>query len=460
MSFRRTWKAHILHTFVRQYSNRNVLKLHERGMFEDIFPETSSDEVTDLLNAKPQCVYAGFDPTASSLHLGNLLVLINLLHWQRGGHKVIALVGGATGRIGDPSGHTTDRLELQSTIVNSNVHSIRENIQRIFSNHKQYLWDKDASTRKLTPAMIIDNADWYSEQNVVEFVSRVGRHFRLGTMLSRHSVQSRLSSEAGMSFAEFCYQVFQAYDWLHLLQRYDCKFQVGGSDQMGNIVSGHDLISRVADTRVYGFTLPLVTTESGHKFGKTAGNAVWLSADKSSPFELYQFFVRCRDSEVERLLKLFTFETLGTIENIMRKHQRNPEQRTAQKKLAEQVMLLVHGEEGLEAALKATSALYDQTAESLVQLTAEDISNVFQGAKICDLLLQPGTTTLDLSLQAGCFTSERDAVRIISAGGFYINYQRVTKIDEVLTQAAHILPNNVTLIRVGKKNYYVVRWLK
>ncbi|PNF40698.1 Tyrosine--tRNA ligase, mitochondrial [Cryptotermes secundus] len=279
-------------------------------------------------------------------------------------------------------------------------------------------------------------------------------------MLSRHSVQSRLSSEAGMSFAEFCYQVFQAYDWLHLLQRYDCRFQVGGSDQMGNIVSGHDLISRVADTRVYGLTLPLVTTESGHKFGKTADNAVWLNADKSSPFDLYQFFVRCQDSEVERLLKLFTFETLGSIENIMRKHQRNPELRTAQKRLAEQVMLLVHGEEGLEAALKATSALYDQTAESLAQLTAEEISNIFQGAKICDLLLQPGTTTLELSLQAGCFTNERDAVRIISAGGFYINYQRVTKIDEVLTQAAHILPNNITLIRVGKKNYYVVRWLK
>lgn len=459
MPFRRMWRVGGLNRFVRLYSNRNILKLHERGMFEDIFPETSNHEVTDLLNARPQCVYAGFDPTASSLHLGNLLVLINLLHWQRGGHKVIALVGGATGRIGDPSGHTMDRPELQSAVVNANVCSIKENIQRVFSNHEHYLWDKHASTRTLTPAIIVDNLDWYSEQNVVEFLSRVGRHFRLGTMLSRHSVQSRLS-EVGMSFTEFCYQVFQAYDWLHLLQRYDCRFQVGGNDQMGNIVSGHDLISRVADTRVYGLTLPLVTTETGHKFGKSAGNAVWLNADKSSPFELYQFFVRCKDSEVERLLRLFTFESLGSIENLMRRHQKNPELRTAQKKLAEQVTLLVHGEEGLETALKATSALYDQTAESLMELTAEDISRIFEGAKVCDLLLQPGTTVLDLALQAGCFTSERDAVRIISAGGFYINYQRVSKIDEALTEAAHILPNKVTLIRVGKKNYHVVRWLK
>jgi tyrosyl-tRNA synthetase len=353
-----------------------------------------------------------------------------------------------------------DRLELQSAVVNANVSSIKENIQRVFRNHEQYLWDKHSSTRTLTPAMIVDNHEWYSEQNVIEFLSRVGRHFRLGTMLLRHSVQSRLSSEVGMSFTEFCYQVFQAYDWLHLLQRYDCRFQVGGSDQMGNIVSGHDLISRVACTTVYGLTLPLVTTETGQKFGKSAGNAVWLNADSSSPFELYQFFVRCKDSEVERLLKLFTFESLGSIENLMRKHQKNPELRTAQKKLAEQVTLLVHGDEGLETALKATSALYDQTAESLMELTAEDIGKIFEGAKVCDLLLQPGTTILDLAMQAGCFTSERDAVRIISAGGFYINYQRVSKIDEVLTEAVHILPNNVTLIRVGKKNYHVVRWLK
>ncbi|KDR12986.1 hypothetical protein L798_13192, partial [Zootermopsis nevadensis] len=406
-----------------------------------------SQEVIDLLNARPQCVYAGFDPTASSLHVGNLLVLINLLHWQRGGHKVIALVGGATGRIGDPSGHTVERPELQSTLVRTNVRSIEENIRQIFTNHEQYLWKKHASSRTLTPAKIVDNLDWYSEQNILEFVSRVGRHFRLGTMLLRHSVQSRLSSEAGMSFTEFCYQVFQAYDWLHLLQRYDCRFQVGGSDQMGNIVSGHELISRVTDIKVYGLTLPLVTTESGHKFGKSAGNAVWLSADKSSPFELYQFFVRFDNSFTGNTVHIMTSLQLCWLTYVFLQI---PELRIAQKKLAEQVLLLVHGEEGLEIALKATSALYDQSAKSLLELRAEDIGSMFEGAKVCELLLQPGTTTLDVAMQAGCFASERDAVRIISAGGFYINYQRVTKIDEVLTEAAHILPNNVTLIRVGK----------
>ncbi|PSN31760.1 Tyrosine--tRNA ligase [Blattella germanica] len=403
MLLRRMWRTHMLNKCVRHYTNRNVLKLHERGMFEDIFPDNSNQVVTDLLNSKPQCVYAGFDPTADSLHIGNLLVLINLLHWQRAGHSVVALIGGATGRIGDPSGRTSDRPQLKSSTVTENVNSLKKNIKQIFDNHNQYIWRKGDDC--LVEPIIVDNLQWYSEQNVIEFISQIGRHFRMGTMLSRQSVQSRLSSETGMSFTEFCYQVFQAYDWLHLFHKYNCRFQIGGSDQMGNIVSGHDLISRVTDEQVYGLTLPLVTTETGNKFGKSEGNAIWLNAEKSPPFDLYQFFVRCRDSEVENYLKLFTFESLSNIQKIMRKH----------------------------------------------ELGAQEIISVFSGAKICELLLQPGTTTLDVALRAGCFTNERDAVRIISAGGFYINHQRITKTDEVITHAAHILPNNISLIRVGMK---------
>lgn len=459
MVLRKMRRTHILKYCIRHFTNRNILKLHERGMYEDIFPGNSNQEVIDILNSKPQCVYAGFDPTADSLHIGNLLVLMNLLHWQRAGHRVIALVGGATGRIGDPSGRSTDRPELESLFIKENVISLKKNIEQVFDNHDRYIWRKEGD-QTLSEPMIVDNLEWYSDQNVIDFVSKVGRHFRLGTMLLRHSVQSRLKSEVGMSFTEFCYQIFQAYDWLHLFRKYKCRFQVGGSDQMGNIVSGHDLISKAEDVQVYGLTLPLVTTETGHKFGKSEGNAIWLSAEKSPPFDLYQFFLRCRDTEVEHLLKLFTFEKLSNIEEIMRKHKKQPEHRIAQRKLAEKVTLLVHGEEGLQSALRATAALYEQTIDSLVQLGEQEISRVFAGAKKCELLLQPGTTTLEVALRAGCFTNERDAVRIISEGGFYINHQRVTKTDEVLTQSAHILPNNVTLIRVGKKNYYVVRWLK
>ncbi|KAJ9573884.1 hypothetical protein L9F63_008744 [Diploptera punctata] len=453
------WGTHILKYCIRHYTNRNMLKLHERGMYEDIFPGNSNTEVIDVLNSKPQRVYAGFDPTADSLHIGNLLVLMNLLHWQRAGHRVIALIVDVSLLIGDPSGRTTDRPVLESLFVNDNVISLKKNIEQIFDNHDKYIWRKEGD-QTLPEPLIVDNLDWYSDENIVEFISKIGRHFRVGTMLLRHSVQSRLNSEAGMSFTEFCYQVFQAYDWLHLYRKYNCRFQVGGSDQMGNIVSGHDLISRAENVQVYGLTLPLVTTETGHKFGKSEGNAVWLNADKSPPFELYQFFLRCRDTEVEKLLKLFTFEKLSNISEIMKKHQKQPELRIAQKKLAEKVTILVHGEAGLQSALSATSALYEQNVNSLVQLGEREISSVFSGAKTCDLMLHPGTTTLELAMRAGCFTNERDATRIISAGGFYINHQRVTNIEEVLTHSAHILPNNVTLIRVGKKNYYVVRWLK
>nr|CAD7430564.1 unnamed protein product [Timema monikensis] len=385
----------------RCFTNRNMLKLKERGMLQDIFPDNSSQEIIDLLNSGQQCVYAGFDPTAQSLHIGNLLVLVNLLHWQRAGQRVVALVGGATGLIGDPSGRTNERIALDPSFLNA-----------------------------------------------VDLVGQIGRHFRMGTMLSRHSVQSRLASEGGMSFTEFCYQIFQAYDWLQLLQKYDCRFQVGGNDQMGNIMSGHDLISRLTKTKVYGLTLPLITSESGDKFGKSSGSAIWLDSRKTSPFQLYQFFIRVKDSDVGKLLKLFSFEPPGTIDEFVQKHQTKPELRIAQKKLAEQVTLLVHGEEGLRSALQSSATLYEGSLEALGKLNTSELSHMFEGATVCELLLEPGTTLLDLALRAKCFATEGDARRIISAGGFYINQQRAMNIDEVLSATTHILPNNVSLVRV------------
>nr|CAD7439483.1 unnamed protein product [Timema bartmani] len=423
-----------------------MLKLKERGMLQDIFPDNSSQEIIDLLNSGQQCVYAGFDPTAQSLHIGNLLVLVNLLHWQRAGQRVVALVGGATGLIGDPSGRTNERIALAPSSVNENSASIVENIRRIFNNHEQYFWKKGD---KLHEIRIVNNYEWYSKLNAVDLVGQIGRHFRMGTMLSRQSVQSRLTSEGGMSFTEFCYQIFQAYDWLQLLQTHDCRFQVGGNDQMGNIMSGHDLISRLTKIKVYGLTLPLITSESGDKFGKSSGSAVWLDSRKTSPFQLYQFFIRVKDSDVGKLLKLFSFEPPGTIDEFVQKHQTKPELRIAQKKLAEQVTLLVHGEEGLHSALQSSATLYEGSLESLGKLNTSELSHLFEGATVCELLLEPGTTLLDLALRAKCFATEGDARRIISAGGFYINQQRATNIDEVLSTTTHILPNNVSLVRVG-----------
>ncbi|XP_061377374.1 tyrosine--tRNA ligase, mitochondrial isoform X2 [Danaus plexippus] len=410
----------------RYSSSRNILRLSERGMYQDMFPKTAANEILDILNGSPQCVYAGFDPTARSLHVGNLLVIINLLHWQRGGHNVIALVGGATGFIGDPSGRSSERTALQEEILRKNLAGIKNNLETVFENHKKYIWTEDEN--KLKPPIILNNEEWYRNIDSIRFVSEIGRHFRMGTMLLKQSVQNRINSD------------------------------IGGSDQMGNISAGHELISRTAKKNVYGLTLPLVTTEEGDKFGKSAGNAIWLDATMTSPYSMYQFFIRTKDSDVEKLLKLLTFYSLGEIKDIMYKHTQHPEQRYPQQCLAEQLVTLVHGEEGLERARRATEAIFSKDVKSLVSLTSTELQQVFEGASTVPLLLSPGITVLELGLKAKCFATEGDAMRIIQAGGFYINHQRMKKIDEVITESAHILPNHTSLLRVGKRNYYIVKW--
>ncbi|XP_045772347.1 tyrosine--tRNA ligase, mitochondrial [Maniola jurtina] len=449
-------KVYLRRTSRRYASSRNILKLSERGMYQDLFPNTAANEIINLLNKSPQCVYAGFDPTADSLHVGNLLVIINLLHWQRGGHNVIALLGGATGYIGDPSGKSTERTALPQDVLQNNINCIKSNLEQVFENHKKYIWSEDGN--KLKPINIVNNETWYREIDSIRFISEIGRNFRMGTMLLKQTVQNRINSDIGMSFTEFAYQIFQSYDWLHLLKEYDCRFQIGGSDQMGNISAGHDLISKTAKQNVYGLTLPLVTTEEGDKLGKSAGNAIWLDGKKTSPYSLYQYFIRTKDADVEKLLKLFTFYSLGEIKDIMYKHKQHPEQRYPQQCLAEQLTTLVHGEEGLSMARKTTEAIYSKDVKSLVSLSQKDMQLVFEGATIVKLLLSPGITVLELGLKAKCFPTESDAIRIIQAGGFYINHQKIKKIDEVITESAHILPNLVSLLRVGKRNYYIVKW--
>lgn len=291
-------------------------------------------------------------------------------------------------------------------MVNHNLACIGSQIAHIFENHQQFLWEKRGHSGALKPVAVVNNADWYRELNFVQFISSVGRHFRMGSMLSRASVQSRLQSEGGMSFTEFTYQIFQAYDWLHLLKEHTCRFQLGGSDQMGNIMSGHELISRVERKDVYGITLPLITNEEGDKFGKSAGNAVWLSGDKTSPYALYQFFVRTPDTEVEKLLKLLTFLSLDEIRSVMARHQRTPELWEAQKRLAQELTLLVHGKTGLKKAEDISSALYSGNVEALGELEVKDIRQTFGGAPVVEILPEPGMTVLQVALRAKCFPTE------------------------------------------------------
>ncbi|XP_076160626.1 tyrosine--tRNA ligase, mitochondrial isoform X2 [Ptiloglossa arizonensis] len=366
----------------RLHTTKFVIDAENRQLYENVFPNIYMENIKKLWNSPPQCVYAGFDPTAESLHIGNLLVLINLLHWQRCGHQVIILLGGATGLIGDPSFRKTERVEIENVVLEENLKSIQNDIKNIFENHKRYFYNRK---KNLIPIIIHNNLEWYNNMNMLSFIKDIGKYFRMGTMLGRNSVESRLQSDIGMSFTEFSYPLLQGYDWLHLQRTYKCNFQIGGQDQMGNIMSG--------------------------------------------------------------------------IKDIVKNHFLNPELRNAQNILAEEVTLLVHGEEGLVAAKRASSILYSKSIESLSRFNANELLQILEGATLVDILSEPGINIYELALKAKCFKTEQEAKRIISSGGFYVNYQKITNIDEIVVPGVHILSNNVTLLRVGKKSYFIVRWL-
>ncbi|XP_041111219.1 tyrosine--tRNA ligase, mitochondrial [Polyodon spathula] len=441
-------------------SESGVLSLlSKRGILKDAFPDTAGQlQLPMLLESGSQTVYCGFDPTAESLHVGNLLAIIGLLHFRSAGHNAIALIGGATAQIGDPSGKAREREPLSEKSIETNTRGIRDCLERVFTNHE--LYSPRNSKKPLGTVNILNNATWYRGRDVVEFLSTVGRHFRMGTLLSRHSVQSRLKSAEGMSLTEFSYQIFQAYDFYHLNQHYDCRIQLGGTDQLGNLMSGYELIHKVTEQQVFGLTIPLVTTSTGDKLGKTAGNAVWLNREKTSPFELYQYFVRQLDSNAERYLKLFTFLPLPEIEHIMDQHGREPEKRGAQKRLAAEVTKLVHGKEGLESAKRCTNALYQGSLDALEKMTDEELQELFREAPFYELLLEPGTSVLDMCRKASAIPDGARGYQMITDGGVWLNHARVTSPEQVLIPGQHILNNGLTLIRIGKKNFYIVKWLR
>lgn len=286
-------------------------------------------------------------------------------------------------------------------------------------------------------------------------------------MLAKESVKRRLESvksdpSGGMSLSEFTYQAFQAYDWLHLSQNYDCLVQLGGHDQMGNISAGHDLIKRVTGKESYGLLLPLLTNDAGQKLGKSDGNSVWLLNNLTGAFEFYQYFLRIPDSQVEQMLNYFTFMPSHHIKDVVKSGQRHPEKREAQQKLATEVTRLIHGEDGLQLALKTTQILYgnDPVEKVLLNLSKKEMKQIFKGAKICQMIYKPGMTLLDFANQLKVFQNEKVAQNMIVKGGFYVNQSRRTNIDEMIIHGNHILSNDVTLVRIGKKNYIIVEWME
>ncbi|XP_078727505.1 tyrosine--tRNA ligase, mitochondrial [Lampetra fluviatilis] len=444
--------------------SRSFLDVHARGLLHDVYPEASL-ELRALLESARQCVYCGFDPTADSLHVGHLLALVLMLHCQRAGHDAVALVGGATALVGDPSGRAGEREPLDAEAVERNAASIGDSLRRVASNHEALLWRPESQgppggrRRQLGAFAVLNNASWYRERDVIGFLSTVGRHFRMGTMLSRHSVQSRLKSPEGMSLAEFSYQMFQAYDFLHLHRELGCVVQLGGADQLGNIMSGQELIHKVTGKEVYGITVPLMTSTTGDKLGKTAGNALWLNRDKTSPFDLYQHFIRLPDAEVERYLKLLTFLPLAEVSHVMERHRETPDKRGAQRRLATEVVKLVHGQDGLESAIRCTKVLYEGSTQDLEVMDDTELRELFRESSFTELVLEPGTSLHEMCLRVQAVPEGSHGLQMIESGGVRVNHERVTNPDQVLVLGQHVLRNGLSLLRIGKKNYYVVKWL-
>ncbi|KAJ1837904.1 tyrosyl-tRNA synthetase, partial [Coemansia sp. RSA 2703] len=356
----------------RRRQHTNVIDtLRERHFVSAV----TSEDIVAHVGSNSTAVYCGVDPTAPSLHLGNMVTLMGLLHFHLGGHQAIPLVGNATGMIGDPSGRSTERVALDRETLARNIAGIEAQLQRFFSRGTEYALKRmpEIDPTRLRKVCVLHNADWYQDMNILQFLGSVGRYSRVGAMMARDSVKSRLQSMHGISFTEFSYQLLQAYDFWHLYHHHGCRIQLGGSDQWGNITAGTDLIHKMpfqqdgCDTggliaepengsvdTAYGLTIPLLTTSSGEKFGKSAGNAIWLDEAKTSAFDIYQFFVKTSDADVERFLKMFTLLPVRRIAEVMSEHREVPENFAAQRLLAAEVTELIHGQSGLNRALCAT----------------------------------------------------------------------------------------------------------
>ncbi len=409
------------------------------------FIETMTDSGLRERANKPMSVYCGFDPTADSLHIGNLVGIMGLAWFQRLGHTPVVIVGGATGFIGDPSGKSTERSFLDEKTLANNIHGIRKDLQRIL--------DFSCSTN---PAKLLNNFDWYREMSCIEFLREVGRYFRLGPMLAKDSVRSRLQSDEGMSFTEFSYQLLQGYDFLQLFDQHQVEAQIGGSDQWGNITAGTDLIRKVRGQAAHGLTFPLLTRSDGKKFGKSEQGAIWLSPEKLSPYEFYQYFFRVADADVARFMRMLTFMDLQEIEQIeqeMAALRYLPN--TAQKRLAEEVTRIVHGEEGVQAALKATQGMKPGTDTALDAATLESLDSDVPSCSLArpDVV---GAKFIDLLVLAGLQPSKGQARRLVENGGAYLNNAKITSVEHTLAEA-DLIDGRLLLLAVGKKNKLLLK---
>lgn len=415
--------------------------LRERGL---IYQSTDEQELQKRLGQGPITLYCGFDPTADSLHIGSLLPILTLRRFQQAGHRPIALVGGGTGLIGDPSGKKNERTLNEREIVELWASRLGKQLEHFL--------DFNSGS---SGAILANNFDWLGSLGMIEFMRDIGKHFSVAAMLARDAVESRLSS--GISFTEFSYVIMQAYDYLQLNERHNCELQIGGSDQWGNITAGMDLIRRMSvekEKQVHCLTMPLVTKSDGTKFGKTEGGAIWLDPDKTSPYQFYQFWLNTDDRDVVQYLKYFTFLSLGEIAALAETVEKAPEKREAQKALAKEVTLLVHGAQAAERAERISALLFSGGLDRLSGDEIEEGLKDVPSITVEDL----AKNLVDLLVQVGAVPSKRQAREAIQSGSVYINDVRHTEIETSLAQLSR-LAGNYIVIRRGKRNYFLVKTL-
>ena len=423
-----------------------VEELRWRGLLHDIMPDTEAH-----LLEHATAGYIGFDPTADSLHIGSLVQILILKHFQNAGHKPIALVGGATGMVGDPSGKSAERNLLDEASLQKNIEGVKAQLGRFL--------DFNATEN---PAELVNNFDWMKDISLIDFVRDTGKHITVNYMMAKDSVKKRLSSESkvGMSFTEFTYQLFQGYDFYHLYKEMDCKLQMGGSDQWGNITTGTELIRRKAQGKAYAITVPLVTKADGTKFGKTEGGNVWLDANRTSPYKFYQYWLNASDEDAEKYIKIFTFLDKEAIEALIIEHRETPHLRLLQKKIGEEVTIMTHGQEAFDNAIKASQILFGKsTSEDLKSLDEQTFLDIFEGVPQASVSKEDIDNGLDmigaLAAKTGFLNSNGEARRALKENAISVNKEKVK--EDFVISSSDIIANAYVLLQRGKKNYFLLK---
>lgn len=437
----------------KEFKSALLAELDWRGF---IYQQTH-DELDEVLAKEKITLYCGFDPSAPSMHVGNLLPVMALAHFKRHGHNPMALVGGATGMIGDPSGKDEERELLSAEKVRANVASIQEQMQKVLQQALTMHREGDGEEVEIP---VINNADWFSDWTFIDFLREVGRYFRVNQMIQKDSVRTRLEErEQGISYTEFSYMLIQAYDFLHLFEERGCRLQIGGSDQWGNITSGTELIRRKAGATGFGLSIPLITSADGKKLGKSLKGAVYLDPELTSPYEFYQYWVNQDDRDVGKLLRLFTFLSLSEIEELEQVVEAGENRGQVQQKLAMEVTTLIHGEEQAEQVLRASRMLFGEKIEGLSDRDLRSIFADVPSTEIKRSRLESGEIGIvDILAETGMQRSKGAARRLVQQGGAYINNESIDDIERMLS-AEDLASESMMVLRSGKKNYHVLQFV-